>query len=153
MPSQTNRHLWTIEEDHYMLETVLPADGAARFARACDQVARQMQRGQDLQRANAHAVLTGDLVRRRLWGLATRLALYTPHTEPRTSRRGPLLHTERIVVHWAIYNKSQEAKASHNKWGAPDAPYIALLLARPAEDVERAWKILGPAKGRKGFGI
>lgn len=86
------------------------------------------------------------VVARRLWGLATRLAEYTGPVLPRTACTwATATPCEVLLLRAAINSRSQEAKTK--RAAPPDPPYLARLLNRPEEWVEKQLRILDPRRG------
>ncbi len=140
---------WTPAEDDMLLELALPYTNP-RHAAITGFLAGLEQR---FNRGHVPGGAAGPpLCYRRLWGLAHRLrtADYSGPHGPRCARIGPLGSIELLMLRWGLRGRTAELRAAK-----PDAAYYAKLFNRAADcpHLLRAINMLGPAKGRKGFGL
>jgi hypothetical protein len=139
--------IWTAEKIDVVLESLLSQDSELDFYRECAVLADQLECGDnDVAVADKH-VRDGDPVTRFFWGICTRVREYDgPASKTsRTRRSGPLTWTERKCIFWAANCKSAQQKVKAN------ANYLAKLMQRPIEVVEKETLRVGPARGRTGF--
>lgn len=141
--TNTGGRTWTVAEDDVLLDTLLGCTTQPALLGACDRLALQFGRG---NRATVGGV-NGNLVLRRLWGLATTPGLYQGPQTPRISRDGPGAWGEVYAVQMA-YQCSKDGAT------APPADYLAQLLARPIDFVEALMVAHNPHRAMgKGFDI
>ena len=137
--------IWSMSEDLFILEYVLVADSQIDFERRCLDASRELERGhrQEIQEGWKD---NGDLVKRRLWGLATGLAKLEGFWHKKPEQGSPASWAEKTMVRWAFMTKVRRAKKQ-------DTSTLAILLGRPEGFVTDLWKEIGPAQGREGFGL
>lgn len=129
----------------FILEHVLGAASKLKFEELCLWASRELERGhrdgtKDEWKDN------GDLVKRRLWGLATGLAKLEGVRLCFPAEGSPATWAEKKMVTWAFATTIRKTKKQ-------DAAALATMLGRSEAFVTDLWKEIGPAQGREGFGL
>lgn len=125
---------WTLEQTEECLNKLLSADTPERFRGLCDEIAKTQRRS------------AGRAVLRHIWGISNHL-IDVPIKAVR--RKGPLTYGEMTVIKWAANSTTKDKRKKEH----PTPAYIAKIIGRTVKVAEKAWKKLGPAKGRDGFGV
>ncbi len=138
---------WTPDKIDAVVESLLSQDSERDFYRHCAVLADQFLCGDEDTPVADKKVRDGDPITRFFWGICTRVREYDGPVDRKTrSRRtGPLTWTEKKVIFWAA-----NCESKHQRVRA-DAEYVANLMQRPLELVEKEMLRVGPARGRVGF--
>ncbi len=139
----TQPNPWSSHEDFVILEACLPCQREAQLNGQCDKMAEYLNRG-----IGTHN--RGELVRRRLWGLATSYEGGPGHLlqDGRTQRDDsvPATFTEEWMLGLAI------GSATERK-GVTEAAWLAGMLGRTVPWVEAQLARIDPRRNIEGFGF
>lgn len=138
---------WTPDKIDEVVESLLDQDSERDFYRQCAALADRFLCGDEDTSVADKKVRDGDPITRFFWGICTRVREYDGPVsrQTRSKRRGPFTWTERKVIFWAANCESKQQKVKADAW------YVANLLQRPTEMIEKEMLRIGPARGRVGF--
>lgn len=131
------KQTYSTEDTHMILNKLLPIDSHPRYLGECDLLAKSLNKKD------------GNVIERYVWGLANRMPEFIRTDGLYNPSLGAVSHVERLFVRWAANTNTTDKRQKTR----PDIEYIAQLIGRSRIIVKAVWDVVGPAKGREGFGF